>query len=326
MSTKIIVKKNNESYYTRIKNYKSQIIHLDNIASYQCLNVVKKRAGFFEYEISNGKIILKHQIGSKSRYGVIYLTNNTFNDIIYATKLTPQNAYNYNELQISKKLSNVVIADKSPHFLIVYKFIFCNDGYDANLPDIINKTSYYISINELADGNLKNFLEFNTTHELILNAYQQILISILSFHYFTNNYFHNDCHYKNFLFHKIKPGGYFHYNIYGKDVYIKNMGYLWMIWDFGLVKINTSVYKYNQLRDYFRLNSMFKRSSYNSAMFSVLDTFVLQLKALEYSFIELIGNSDKKLFENYLFKIPNLFTFNIKNTDKIINKTPYLIL
>lgn len=326
MSTKIVFKRTiNEPYYNRIIKYRTQIKHLDNIETYQCLNAVKKTNGYFEYEISHGNIILKEQIGSKSKYGVIFLTKNKFSNIMYATKLTPQNIYNYNELQISKKLSNVTIADKSPHFLIIYKFIFCNENYNVNLPEIIDKSTYYISINELADGNLKNFFDVNIDPKLTLNAYQQILISILSFHYFTNNYYHNDCHYKNFLFHKIKPGGFFHYNIYGKDIYIENMGYLWMIWDFGLVRTNTGIYKYNQLKDYFRLNSMFKRSSFNSSMFSLLDTFVFQLKSLEFSFIDLIGNSDKKLFENYLFKMPELFTFSIKKTHKIINKNPYLI-
>jgi hypothetical protein len=37
-----------------------------------------------------------------------------------------------------------------------------------------------------------------------------------------------------FLYHKIKKGGYFHYNIYGKDYYLENLGYLWIIWDFEL--------------------------------------------------------------------------------------------
>lgn len=316
---------NIETYYNRIKNYKKQIKYLNNIASYQCLSATKINNSLTEYKISDGKIILKKRIGSRSKYGVIFLTKNVFSEIMFATKLTPQNDYNYNELQISKKLSNIVIADKSPHFLIVYKYIYCNDITNVNVPDIIKKQTYYISINELADGNLKDFLEFNKDPYYTLNAYQQILISILSFHYFTNNYFHNDCHYKNFLFHKIKSGGYFHYKIYNKDVYIENLGFIWMIWDFGLVKTNTGIYKYNQLNDYFRFNDMFRPTN-NSSNISLINEYILNLKELEYVFIELIGNSDKKLFEKYLFNMPNLFTFNInKTTNKIVNKKPYII-
>jgi hypothetical protein len=316
---------NVEIYYNRIKNYKKLIKYLNTIASYQCLNVAKKNNGLFEYKISNGKIVLKKQIGSKSKYGVVFLTKNDFSEIMFATKLTPQNLYNYNELQISKKLSNIVIADKSPHFLIIYKYIYCNDMNYDNVPEIIRRRTYYISINELADGNLKDFLEFNKDPYNTLNAYQQILLSILSFHYFTNNYYHNDCHYKNFLFHKIKPGGYFHYKIYKKDVYVENLGFVWVIWDFGLVKMNTGIYKYNQLNDYFRFNDMFKPTS-NSYNISLINEFISNLKELEYVFIDLIGNSDKLLFEKYLFNMPNLFTFNInKIANKIVNKKPYII-
>ena len=45
---------------------------------------------------------------------------------------------------------------------------------------------------------------------------------------------HCDAHSGNFLYHKIKKGGYFHYNLFGIDYYIKNIGYLWIIWDFEL--------------------------------------------------------------------------------------------
>ena len=315
---------NIEDYYNRISNYKKQLKYLKNIASYQCLNVLKKN-GFYEYNLSKGKIILKKQIGSKSKYGVIFLTKNTNNETMYAVKLTPQSIKHFNELQIAKKLSNVALSDKNPHFLLVYKYIFCNDISNINVPTIIKKQTYYICVNELADGNLKNLLDFNKDPQLLLNAYQQILISILSFHFFTNNYYHHDCHYKNFLFHRIKPGGYFHYKIYNKDIYIENMGYVWMIWDFGLVKTNTGIYKNNQLEDYFRLNNMFRDYMHYNQI-SLINDYVLKLNDLEKIFVELVGNSDKKLFEKYLFNMPKLFTFNIdKTVNKIVNKKPYII-
>ena len=65
------------------------------------------------------------------------------------------------------------------------------------------------------------------------------------------NAFHNDAHAGNFLYHRIKPGGYFHYNIYGQDFYLENIGFLWVIWDFGLIQpfsnsnlINNNKYGY----------------------------------------------------------------------------------
>ena len=46
------------------------------------------------------------------------------------------------------------------------------------------------------------------------------------FFYQETKHFHNDAHWGNFLYHKVKPGGYFHYNI-------ENYGFLWIIWDYG---------------------------------------------------------------------------------------------
>jgi hypothetical protein len=45
---------------------------------------------------------------------------------------------------------------------------------------------------------------------------------------------HNDCHWGNFLYHKINKGGYFHYKLFGENFYLENLGFLWVIWDFEL--------------------------------------------------------------------------------------------
>ena len=75
----------------------------------------------------------------------------------------------------------------------------------------------------------------NNNIELLENAFAQIMMSILSFHRFTS-LIHKDTHAGNFLFHKIKKGGYIHYVFNKKNIYIKNVGYLWIIWDYGLAK------------------------------------------------------------------------------------------
>ena len=184
-----------------------------------------------------------------------------------------------------------------------------------------------MSINELVSGNFKNFLNSAYINsDLLLNALQQILISILAFHHFTNGLFHNDCHYKNFLFHRIKPGGYFHYKIYGKDVYIKNLGYLWIIWDFGLAR-KESEYTKRRLEDYFRITSFFLKYN-NNLYFNDKDADLIKIvnNILEFkqTFYRLFNNSDQ-LFMEELFKIPKLFSFKIPIKSKIVNKSPYII-
>ena len=69
--------------------------------------------------------------------------------------------------------------------------------------------------------------------------------------------FHNDAHHGNFLFHKIEKGGYFHYRIYNVDYYIKNEGYIWLIWDFGLVKKFEKNNSASIIRDYRRIINAF---------------------------------------------------------------------
>ena len=114
----------------------------------------------------------------------------------------------------------------------------------------------------MVNGNFKNFIYDNSvTNSLLLNALQQIMISILSFHHFTDGYFHNDCHYKNFLFYKIKPGGCFHYNINGIDYYIENIGFLWSTWDYGLV---SKLYYYGDyINDIMRIDLTIRKRNLN---------------------------------------------------------------
>jgi hypothetical protein len=112
---------------------------------------------------------------------------------------------------------------------------------------------YNIYVNELAKGDLNSFLKLydkrdsEITEGILLNAVAQIAMSIASLH--SIGIRHNDTHYGNFLYHKIDPGGYIKYTIKyiktdPKDItkktteyktfYVKNLGYLWVIWDFGI--------------------------------------------------------------------------------------------
>lgn len=304
-------------YYNRFDIYNRTKSTFNKLNKQECL-VPKNQ----EYVIGDNRLILKHRIGSNSRYGLIYLT--TSSDYHkFATKLTPVHIQNYTEIQIAKKLSNITLKDKNPHFLIVYKVMGCNNNRQlSTLPNLIKTSDYFISVNELVSGNFRNFLlNFNPNHELVTNALQQILIAVLSFHTFTGGLFHNDCHYKNFLFHKIKPGGYFHYNIYGKDIYVKNLGYMWMIWDFGLVKMDKS-YSKKRLDDYFRILYFFKKYYNHNSNTPVINVNKIWELNEEYAYI--FGSSDKKFFD-FLFRLKDLFDYNIPQNSKIINSKPYII-
>ena len=312
------------SFQKRLDEFKETEFYLRKIEKYNCLVSVKKADDLYEYYINNGLIILKKRIGSKSRYGVIYLTTTKFNNKKFATKLTLANDYNYNEILISSNLSKISLRNLSPHFLLVYKSFYCNNNNtDKKIPELIKKNNYYIIVNELINGNFKQYLDLNLSYEYILNAFQQILISILSFHYFTKGIYHSDCHYKNFLFVKIKSGGYFHYKIFGNNYYIKNMGYLWLIWDFGLAR-DDIFYKLQRLKDYFRIINFF--TSYFLKSYNKINDIANKIISYEDNYQFYFGNSDKKFFEECVFKYNILLTLkDLTKSSKIINKKPYII-
>lgn len=316
------------SYNKRIEKYKNISNLFKNFNKSKCLvpskktsenSIINKRS----FYIGDTQIFLKKRIGSNSRYGTIFLS--TYNNNKFAIKLSPSSQYNLREIILIQKLSKIAEEDINPHFLLNYKLFICNNNLELNnLPTVIKKSDYYITVNELVNGNFKNFLNF-TNSVLLLNALQQILISVLSFHHFSGGLFHNDCHYKNFLYLKIKPGGFFHYKIYDKDIYIKNLGYIWFIWDYGLVRTKESYIK-RRLEDYFRILHFFlKYNNFNSnTSNSVAIKNVLKILKFRKTYSSEFGNSDKLFFER-LFKIPKLFSYTVSSMGSIINKNPYII-
>jgi len=273
----------------RIKYY--NILHKYIQSRYKypknCLRLYKKDANNEPiYRIGN-RIILEKKIGTKSKYGSVFLSyyklnNKKFGKIFkFATKISDASYHrNITEYLVLKDLTTLVLNNSCPHFPISYGKFNCNSqniqtsdtiyesdkdnsivslgsisfqSFIEKLPKNINgKNNIIITLNELAEGDAHNFIKLNYSNDkIILNALIQILLSIMFFHKYINA-FHFDSHSGNFLYHKIKPGGYFHYNIRGKDYYLENIGYLWVIWDFGLIEpfnnshlINNDKYGYS---------------------------------------------------------------------------------
>ena len=225
------------NYFILMKKYVMSIKEKNN-----CMRLYTNDDNKIRYRIGN-KIILDKQIGSDSDYGIVYLSyfktnvknSNKYDKLNkFAVKITNQDIDNKKEIEILKFLTNIVIESKCPHFPISYGFLECNKSNIKDVyPKLINDNKkLFIQINELASGDLNNIFTFK---KCFLNTFTQVLISIIFFHNYTKSY-HNDTHLGNFLYHKIKPGGYFHYNIYDKDYYLENQGYLWVIWDFSAAK------------------------------------------------------------------------------------------
>jgi hypothetical protein len=232
---------------SRIEYYNQLFKILNQISEEQCLNFLNETDGKKQYTLGdNIEILLSKQIGSESKYGIIYLSkiNIQYKRLYkFAVKIMNMTINNKKETKITEKVSNLTLNNINPHFAILYKKFVCNNPHNdiKKYPKLVNKSNYIMLLSELANGDLKTVLyepAFHSSFEIIKNTLQQVYISILSFHIHTNK-IHADAHYGNFLYHKIKPGGYIHYKIFGVDVYMKNLGYLWIIWDYSRAKKKT---------------------------------------------------------------------------------------
>jgi len=334
-----------------------------------CLKIYKKNPdGTFSYRIGN-RLILKKRIGSDSVYGIVYLSEFREKEkkmFTYASKVyeyVPKKAKM--ELELLNKLTNIVRMDMCPHFPILYGYVLCKkflNNQDSfikskeedktisqnirNFPELVrlNKSSIIITtFNELANGDLWNFLKiYNNNIKLLANAIIQKFISIMFFNYYTNRA-HMDTHPGNFLYHKIKAGGYFHYELFGVDYYLENIGILWVIWDFDLsLKIKEALQYINIARknnDYIRI----LKAYYSHLLGGYCNDPKIYNNQSLFEFTKLIYNNNIENFKNghninsmkeYIYNLPlllsnikldgnKIFLTELPKTAKIINKNPY---
>jgi len=334
--------------YNKIRSY----LNKDKILAENCLET--PNINDIKY-IINKNIIIEKQIGSPSVVGSIFLSHYINDDKNkFATKFSdPFFSPNINESKILKQLTQLVLMEQIPHFPISYGNLLCYNNNDKNFNRIM------ITYNELANGDYKMFYKkFYSNDKLILNAFTQIFISIMFFEYYLSM-FHNDAHHGNFLFHKIEEGGYFHYKLYNNDYYIKNEGYIWLIWDFGLVKKFKKNNNDSIIKDYRRIINAFMNIPDNSVK---IKDFILNNDNLINKYVNIfIGygwisndypysdninivikdflnllNEAKNItdlsvipvFNKLLLELMvkhNLMTTKKPNRDEIINPSPYII-
>jgi hypothetical protein len=84
-------------------------------------------------------------------------------------------------------------------------------------------------------GNCQDFDQWATlkhSNQIWFNALFQIMVALMSLkRYF--NMLHVDFHTKNIIVQKIKPGGYWEYKIDGLKYNVPNLGFVFLITDFG---------------------------------------------------------------------------------------------
>ncbi len=332
-----------------------------------CISIYKIIDNKPIYRIGNN-IIIKNRIGKDSANGIVFLSSfrNKYNRLFkYTCKITLLTKNSEKDKIIQKILLKALA--RCPHFPIVYGFLTCKKNYkyidsyiksNTNSISVSQDLKYYpklikdnpkknflISFNELANGDLEKFItDINVKYDEVFNSLVQIFISII-FYYKETGLFHLDTNWGNFLYHKIKPGGYLHYRFFNKDYYLKNIGYLWIIWDFELsypIDNNLKKYKHIYYNDFSRILRAYVSKYHETIDYGwnknpaiINNKLIVNTITDIYNdiFLELSNNSNNSfqindlilLIKNIIktFEKKNLLLETLPDNSIIINKTPY---
>jgi len=344
--------KNKYSIENRAKYFKYVYSKISKINEISCL---RKKKFYKNKKVYNGYTIdniinLEKQIGSNSKYGSIFVTS--IKDVIgkypIATKLMKINTSNSIEKVLNEHITDKILKLKlSKHFIFTYRTLICKN-ISSEVPPIISNYNYYINLNELAHGDLKQICKLKTyvsDDMLVYNVFIQVMLSIMTFQ--CTGYTHGDCHYGNFLYHIDSiEDGYYHYNINGENFYLKSCKYNIMIFDFGFAKKINNDYNItsNMLEDYIRIIYAFSNKkilpkswsyfdNYPSDNVSYFTNYLLnKLILIDKTIVSKKSNVNKKLKDlineimiPHLITAPKNMFIKYKPKEKIINKKPFII-
>jgi hypothetical protein len=129
---------------------------------------------------------------------------------------------------IALSLTNELVCQKiSPHYCLNYHW-----DYNKNVIRLYNEYA--------SGGDFSKWAAHNHSIDVWYNAIFQIFIGILAIRrYF--NMVHTDLHIKNILVHKVQPGGYWTYLIDDKKYHVPNLGFVFVLSDFGFTWIPTKI-------------------------------------------------------------------------------------
>lgn len=337
MSHKHLISLNHRlNYYNVINKYLKK--NYEKSGYKNCLKNYKYVKGKQTFKLGS-KIITDNILGNGS-YGIVFnahfkYSSTSSKNLNIAIKITEITKENELEIELNKEVTTYIINNISPHFIIFYSVLLCDktdyssdiSSLDINkekyqIASILSNNEYYLILTELADGVFYDIAAYEPNNDIVHNCAVQCLLSMVFFNTLTNKS-HDDTHLDNFLYSYIKKEGYFHYNIYGVDYYLKNVGYLIMINDFGL---SVSLNNLNLIKDLIYFADKLK-------IYEIINiTKLLKYEMQSSSFVEMDFKDKQKHIYSLLFKLlsetPEFKTQFFKSTtppSKIINKTPYII-
>lgn len=217
----------------------------------------------------------------------------------YELNVTPEEIYNlfYSNKSFNKPslieiisctLTNQLVFQKiCPNFAINYYW-----DYNNNTIRLYNE---YINCD-----NFDNWSKKKYSNEIWFNLLFQIMYALTALkRYF--NMLHTDLHTGNILVQKIKPGGHWIYHLDGVDYYVPNLGYVFLIVDFGFAWIPKKVYIPWYFKD--RLKYITK----NGTEFYDLSNFIDSIKSTDTTPSYFISEIDKLFSDKELLVYPTIY-------------------
>lgn len=262
------VPKTDDPYYDyRRREYKKIIEHFsDMISSYSNIDdddLIEKFKKCFNNNDSNEikntihinqtkKLLLNTNtppLGYGTWGSVLLLQGYDNDELKYsiACKLMYHYKFNINEILYFILLKNEFLQRNIPHFPLMITYFYCNtDSVLTKLPYISEENlPYFILLTELGDGTLKdkiinNNISYHNYETIIYNSFAQLIMAYCFFNKL--GHLHKDSNNPaNFLFKNIivdDDKNYFKYNVKINNktscVYIQNIGFLWLLNDFGI--------------------------------------------------------------------------------------------
>lgn len=231
-----------------------------------------------------------------------------FNKKAYNIISDIENPGNYIELTSNILTNELILQNICPNFILHYDY-----DYDIN-NKCTKKTSCIIShYNEYIDK-VTSYREWiSQEHSLneFYNAYFQILVALYSMKKYFNMHHLDLQNPDNILVKKIKKGGYWTFIINDKKYFLPNLGYIFLLNDFGMAWIPDNFYSwfikkkykteevYNGFDIQELFNNTFKISKSPPKFKKQIRYIIKQL--YEYSFEEII----EEIYYNKYIKAPN---------------------
>lgn len=186
------------------------------------------------------------QLLGKGCYGNVYKgSKNSFKFAIKFSKLTKESINTpyslnymcwYEAFFLRDIFKPLITGNICPNLPLLYDTFTC-EKFKLTIKNGEEEHPCVVTVVELADGDLKKYLNSEITPETNIDILYSVLFQVMASLWAVQKHaqiIHYDIKKENILFYKIRPGGYFQYTILNKTFYIPNHGYLFILNDFGL--------------------------------------------------------------------------------------------